>query len=849
MKLGSLFDGIGGFPLAGIRNGFTPVWASEIERVPIEITKKHFPDMKHLGDVTQIKGAEIEPVDVITFGSPCFPAGTLVTTNKGYVPIEGVQVGDFVLTHTGKWQKVLRTGSKKSKTVTIKGFGHYGLRTTANHPFYASTKERKWNNLRRSYDRYMSKPKWLSAKNMQGKYWGTIIDTCPLKVPIIEKINNKVRMIPEMNHASFWWMVGRWLGDGWVRIGQRSQRPSGEKWGQIFICSAYNEADELLGKLNETGLKWAVFEERTTVKFRTNNKSLANWLVENFSYGAQNKTIPAWIISLPKEFRQAMLDGYFSADGWRRKDGTFSASTVSKKLALGISWIATSLGYSAPVYFQKFSKTKILEGRTINQNDCYTVRSAKIKQHTSKTEAYGISWGLVRDVRQNPDSEQVYNLEVENDNSYVAENIIVHNCQDLSIAGKGAGLDGERSGLFLHAIRIIRQMRDATDGLYPRFAIWENVPGAFSSNDRQDFRRVLAELAEAEVPMPRSGKWANSGMVRVQDRSIAWRTYDSQYWGVPQRRKRIYLVTDFRGECGPEILFKPESLRGDFEASGAAREEVAGDVRNGASSKSVDTYNLSISETHHTLRSEATGTDFACAVVAFNSSTSEADNMPVMEDVAPPLRTVCRNAVAVFDRAQITSKQNATRVEVGLPAPSIASTNQLCVLHPQVTGTICASGAGTNRPAGQGNETDLVIALQGNGIDRADTAGCNGAGFKENVSYALNTVDRHAVAFAQNQRDEVRDLGDKAACLSSQPGMKQQTFLASFQGFGDYSIISNYQVRRLTPLECERLQGFPDNWTVGHSDSARYKAIGNSVTVTIPECILGNVADEIERSS
>ena len=267
-------------------------------------------------------------------------------------------------------------------------------------------------------------------------------------------------------------------------------------------------------------------------------------------------------------------------------------------------------------------------------------------------------------------------------------------CQDLSTIGKKAGLDGERSGLFLHAIRIIQQMRDATDGLYPRFAIWENVPGAFSSNDRQDFRRVLAELAEAEVPMPRSGKWANSGMVRVQDRSIAWRTYDSQYWGVPQRRKRIYLVTDFGGQCGPEILFKSDSLRGDFEARGAAREEVAGDVGNSASSKFVDTYNLSISETHHTLRSAATGTDFACVV---NSNTT----------------------------------QNGTR------------------------------------------------AMDNSGL----------------------VSDAH------------------------------------------------YQVRRLTPLECERLQGFPDNWTAGHRDSARYKAIGNSVTVAIPECILGNVAEAIERSS
>jgi DNA-methyltransferase (dcm) len=344
-------------------------------------------------------------------------------------------------------------------------------------------------------------------------------------------------------------------------------------------------------------------------------------------------------------------------------------------------------------------------------------------------------------------------------------------CQDLSIAGKGAGLDGERSGLFLHAIRIIRQMRDATDGLYPRFAIWENVPGAFSSNDRQDFRRVLAELAETEISMPRSGKWANSGMVRVQDRSIAWRVFDSQYWGVPQRRKRIYLVTDFRGQCGPEILFKPESLRGDFEASGAAREEVAGDV----------------------------GKSFG-----FQSNASIVDNQPVLSERVPTMRVH----------------------------------SDMAVLHPEIVGTLDATGSGTSRTSGNGNGLDFVIALQGNGIDRADTAGCNGAGFKENVSYALNTVDRHAVAFG------FRGFGDYKETAKGST-LKARTTKDNSDLVSD----AHYQVRRLTPLECERLQGFPDNWTVGHSDSARYKALGNSVTVTIPECILGNVADEIERSS
>ena len=147
-------------------------------------------------------------------------------------------------------------------------------------------------------------------------------------------------------------------------------------------------------------------------------------------------------------------------------------------------------------------------------------------------------------------------------------------CQDLSVAGKRAGIhDGQRSNLFFEAIRIIREMREATDGVYPAFAVWENVPGAFSSNKGEDFRCVLEEFvginAEISVPRPAGGRWSQSGEIVGDGYSVAWRQLDAQYWGVPQRRKRIYLVADFAGERAGEILFERESLRG-YPAPGRA---------------------------------------------------------------------------------------------------------------------------------------------------------------------------------------------------------------------------------------------------------------------------------------
>ena len=148
-------------------------------------------------------------------------------------------------------------------------------------------------------------------------------------------------------------------------------------------------------------------------------------------------------------------------------------------------------------------------------------------------------------------------------------------CQDLSVAGKRAGLDGERSGLFMEAIRIIKEMRDATANEFPRFGVWENVPGAFSSAKGEDFRAVLEAFCQvkdgnASIPRPPKGKWADAGEIVGDGYSVAWRVLDAQFWGVPQRRRRIFLVADFRGERAGEILFKREGLRRNFAESRAS---------------------------------------------------------------------------------------------------------------------------------------------------------------------------------------------------------------------------------------------------------------------------------------
>lgn len=273
-------------------------------------------------------------------------------------------------------------------------------------------------------------------------------------------------------------------------------------------------------------------------------------------------------------------------------------------------------------------------------------------------------------------------------------------CQDISIAGKRAGLKhadmGDdkttRSGLFLEAIRIIKEMREATNGVYPRYAIWENVPGAFSSNRGEDFRTVLEEFIrvkekDAVMPAVPQAGWAYADCISGDGWSIAYRVFDAQYWGVPQRRRRIYLVADFRGECAQEILFKRESLRGYFEAGRTPWQGIAAD----AQKISVCTDGKS-----PTLRAEAHGN----APYVINKKTLVYDTRGNGDGETVPTITgdhnnritdytaLCCEAV-VYDGANITSPLNKTNPQAGDPCHTISTDSRNYIVR-RLTPTECA---------------------------------------------------------------------------------------------------------------------------------------------------------------
>jgi DNA (cytosine-5)-methyltransferase 1 len=486
-------------------------------------------------------------------------------------------------------------------------------------------------------------------------------------------------------------------------------------------------------------------------------------------------------------------------------------------------------------------------------------------------------------------------------------------CQDLSVAGLRQGMKhadfgdatGTRSGLFMEQIRIIKEMRNATGTNYPRFMVWENVPGAFSSQGGEDFRAVLEETARVadptiSIPRPPSG-WANSGSILGDGFSISWRTVDAQYWGVPQRRRRIYLVADFGGQSAPEILFEREGLRGDIAEGGEKGQGIARDAKGGVTTAGG---------------SDVTSTLFAAYGTKWNGNSGALTGDHFVLDDA------CENHAVPTTHFH---QGSGTREGAAGDAERRVTCAEPIVLNDQGGSVMDVSHvAGTLRNQAHGHEP--VICLQGNGIDRADTAGCNGKGWTEDVCYTLNTIDRPAVAygFKLGNSGEAHSIGLQEECaptLNAECGgnkpavalfenhpqdsrvtgpldvansvvkqygtgggnvpfvLDRASFnqgenalydplieqsevcptcisrgphaVARMTAFGEYCedgtfstmkdrdykdatdlVVAN-TVRRLTPLECERLQGYPDNYTniPGASDSARYKALGNSFEI------------------
>ena len=491
-------------------------------------------------------------------------------------------------------------------------------------------------------------------------------------------------------------------------------------------------------------------------------------------------------------------------------------------------------------------------------------------------------------------------------------------CQDMSIAGKRAGLDGSRSNLFYEAIRIVKEMRCANDGKYPRYIVWENVPGAFSSNKGADFQSVLEEVCSVkgyEIHTPRPEKWPAAGEIVADDFSLAWRVFDAQYWGVPQRRKRIYLIADLAGGSAGKILFESEGVSGYTPQGFRSWQGAAGASEKGLGAAGCVCLNdqggnrMDVTDgVTCTLRAEAHHPPCVIESAGFcTEHSAHSRSIGYEEETSPTLRAGTVPAAVYENHSQDTRYTGPLET-----APTVMSTygtggnnqpfvvetpktlkirsgcegggkgaliqenksatlgcnNDQTVFVPKVYGICskqshamqsdnphsgfyeadtsrCLDANGGNPSCNQGGMA--VVAVQGSMIGRPDKNGPQGSGVNEDVSFTLDATDRHAVAYGIDRA--TYNMGRNAkfgitveteiepTMVSKGPGAVGQPIYHSSKSsfhtnftdddvtetlvatdFKDPPTVSkepDYIVRRLTPTECARLQGFPDWWCDG----------------------------------
>lgn len=418
---------------------------------------------------------------------PCFPAGTLILTERGYRPIEEIQEGTRVLTHEGRWQKVVTRSRRQALVRRVIAQGVPDLLVTDEHPF--RTRERFYHHGNKDQPAGMRwlDPEWTPAEKLIEKkhYLAQVL-------PPVQ--------IPKNSDPAYWWVVGRYLADGW----QTNVR-------SVYICCRDDEADELQERIEATNFRWARHKEGGITRFRLGAKFFDE--IKDFGRYAHGKRLSAEALALPKNLAASLLEGYLSGDGC---DGgtTWLASTASKELALGLGLVAQrAWGVVAGVYKQVRSGVKYIKGRRVYPRaESYTVRipkRAKDRQHGSVLD--GTGWKRVYRSDALDVSLPVYNIQVEGDSSYVAENAVVHNCPfdklDLLVIGTyKSKYPDVVVGASLHDNGIAMSMAAYTLGarvLEKHMTLRRDMKGtdhAFSL-EPQGFAKMVRDLRRLEVAL------------------------------------------------------------------------------------------------------------------------------------------------------------------------------------------------------------------------------------------------------------------------------------------------------------------------------------------------------------
>ena len=531
-----LFCGVGGFHQALSKFGAKCVLACDIDKNCRVVYKDNY-GIEPVPDVKKIDEKTMPDFDILCAGFPCFVAGNLVLTNSCYKKIEDVSLEDQLLTHTGKFQKILNLQSKSYTGnlyhISVKHHPEVII-CTKEHPFYVRKKDgNKW-----------LEPVWKKACELSNDdYYGMVINR-KNEIPTfqIEVKINKSKTIYNyitLDNEDMWFLLGYFLGDGWI---EETKKIDGRIAHKIRFSINNKDEEYVLNRLRK--ILPITDKKCDTGKCKKFGCANITWytILKNFGKYAHGKIIPEWVQDAPENLIKEFINGYIKADGCLTKNDTIQIISVSNNIAYGIQRLYLKLGHVLSVTKHIPEDKKIIEGRVVNQRPFYQIKG---KLQKEKKIGYFIeknyAWFKIKNdiVISNTVNTPVYNFEVEEDNSYIVQNVIAHNCQAFSNGGKKKCFDDERGLLFDEIIRIASHKK-------PKFMFLENVKHILKVNDGKVIEYIKNKIDQTGY--------------KLQLFQLSPHNY-----GIPQQRERVYFVC-IRNDIynGEDILLPPHKKCEDF---------------------------------------------------------------------------------------------------------------------------------------------------------------------------------------------------------------------------------------------------------------------------------------------
>ena len=541
IKVLSLFDGISAGRLALERAGIqvSSYYKAEIDKFANKVSETHYMYDLNFGDVSNWREWDIDwsSIDLLIGGSPCFVAGTNILTETGYKNIEDIKTGDFVLTHTNNWEKVLTVGGKIADTFELKAQGMLPTQTTFEHPYLVKTMSRKWNNEKRTSERVFSDSEWKKAGELKkGDF---------IAIPKIKDSENTLNLSDEDC-----FIIGRYIADGHTRQDTRESegRLNSRYWQLILSVGSH--------KIPKITINHSLYKHTKSVhRLVISSKRLVEIVESECGNTAINKKISTKLLKLPNDKLEILINGLLSGDGSKRGN-EYRLTTVSKELAQSLCLAITKV-YSvcASIEFTKRPEKTIIDGRLVNQKDTYTVSFRKeIKKQSKFYVDDDYVWSPVKSMHKTGKTKSVYNLEVENDNTYIANNIVVHNCQGFSFAGKQLAFDDPRSSLFFVYVEILNHIKSLNPNV--KFLL-ENV------KMKKEYLDIISSYLGVE-PL-----FINSAVVSAQNRQrFYWCNWEVT--PLPDNDVRVEYIIEDMPEGASEV--RCGAYRGRYLVNGVRQD-------------------------------------------------------------------------------------------------------------------------------------------------------------------------------------------------------------------------------------------------------------------------------------